>query len=188
MKVSTFLSKHAAVTAENRLLKFTVVVIGIATLFNTVLAYAALSRQRTIVVPPVIDTRFEVSGGKVSEDYLKMMTRYLAGLVLNYTPHTARGQMDEALRLFAPENYADAKRMFYQLADTVETAKVTNIYHIEKISMDATRKTIEIQGTRMQFVNEQKTRNQVGSVYIFDYRVDNGRFMLTRFYSKNEEQ
>ncbi len=188
MKVSSFLNQNAATTAENRLLKFAVVGIGIITLINSAVNYMAFKRERTIIVPPVVDSRFEISGRTVSEDYLKMMTRYVAGLVLNYTPHTARGQMDEALRLFAPEGYADAKKMFYQLADTVETAKVTNTFHIQKITIDASHQTIEIQGIKTQFVNEQKTKEEAVAVYMFDYRLDNGKFMLTKFYPKTQEK
>jgi conjugal transfer pilus assembly protein TraE len=188
MKISSFLNEHAATAAENRLLKFAVIFIGIVTLINSVATYMALNKQRTIVVPPVIDSRFEISGKTVSEDYLKMMTRYVVNLVLNYTPHTARGQMDEALRLFAPEGYAEAKKMFYQLADTIETAKVTNVFHIQKITVDGSRRTIEIQGDKRQFVNEQKTGEVAVAVYMFDYRLDNGKFMLTRFYPKTQEK
>jgi conjugal transfer pilus assembly protein TraE len=187
MKLSSLLNQYSATVAENRLLKFAVVIIAVVTVINTCLLYVSLSKERTIVVPPVIDTRFEIRGNVPSEDYIKMMTRYVVSLVLNYTPFTARKQMDEALKLFAPgESYIEAKRMFYSLADTVETAKVTNVFHVDKISVDASRGTIEVQGSKTQVVNEQKTKEQPSAVYLINYRVENARFLLTKFYPKNE--
>ncbi len=42
MKLSLFLQKSSNIFAENRLLKFVVVVIGIATVFNTAMTFRAL--------------------------------------------------------------------------------------------------------------------------------------------------
>jgi len=77
MRIKTYLEEKLNLTVENRLLKFAITVLGIALIVNVFVTWGLVVRTRTIVVPPVVNTRFELSGAKLSDEYVKMMARYI---------------------------------------------------------------------------------------------------------------
>jgi conjugal transfer pilus assembly protein TraE len=183
MKLDIFLQKTANLSLENRLLKLIVVVIGITVLINTVMTYRALNSHRTILVPPVMNSRIEIAGDRASEEYIKSFTRYLCGLAFSYTSATARGQFDELLTMYAPEAFPEAKRTFYSLADSIETARNTNAFYIQGLKVDSDRHQIEVIGIKRQFVEDRMIDSGI-KTYIIEYRIENGRFMIQKITEK----
>ncbi len=172
-----FVSKHNNVLAENRLLKFAIVVIGTVVLLNTYLLYSYLNTSRTVVVPPKINSKLEIYGNKASEAYYKEFTRYIMALRLNYTPATIRDQLGELLTLFVPSVYGKAEEAFYDLADKVESAKVSSMFFLSKI---------EVQGNEIHVFGIRRVYSLTGEMvqdsqeeYTIRFRMDNGRFYLT---------
>ena len=90
MNLDIFLQKSSNIFAENRLLKFSIVVLGVAVVINTAGLFKALNSQKIILVPPVINSKISVTGDKASDEYLKEFTRYALGLALTYNPSNAR--------------------------------------------------------------------------------------------------
>ena len=187
MNIKRYLSEKNNLFAENRLLKFVILVIGFVTLVNTVLLARSINSHRTIILPPVVNTKLEVSGDKLSDEYLKLMVRYITSLGLNYTPSNVRGQFDELLTLYSPETYPEAKTTFYRLAENVESAKVTTSFQLQKITIDTAKKEVEIQGIKSQSMNEQKIK-ETHETYGMDYTVADGRFMIKKLYPKRAEK
>ena len=166
------------------MLRFFVVVIGATVLVNSFFVYTSVKHQRTILVPVGLNSGMEVSDSNASDDYLKFITRYAAGLALNYTPATARHQFGELLVLYAPDAFPEAKRSFYSLADSVETAKVTNSFYIQNIRVDREQCVIEVTGLKRQFAEDRSVMDDVQTTYELSYRISGGRFMLTGFKEK----
>lgn len=183
MKLDVFLQKSSNMAAENRLLKFVVTVIGIAAVVNSVMTYRALNYQRTIVVPPVLSSRIEISGGRASEEYIRAFSRYIAALAFNYSPGSVKAQFDELLALYAPEYFPDGKRMLYELADRVTTTRVTSVFHISQLFVDDGKKQIELSGQRRQYVDDKKVED-VLKTYIIEYKISDGRFSIMRMSEK----
>lgn len=183
MNLDIFLQKSSNVYAENRLLKFFIVVIGVAVLINTYFAYKAFNSMRVILVPPVIDSKLEIAGDKGSDDYMKSFTRYVCGLALSYNALNARAQFAELLTMYAPESFPEAKKTFYNLADAIETTKVSNSFMIHKIVVDSSKHQIEVQGPGIQFAQDKKI-DEMSKTYIIDYRIRNGRFEIMAFKEK----
>jgi conjugal transfer pilus assembly protein TraE len=183
MRLDIFLQKTANLTLENRFLKLIVIVIGITVVINTFMTYRALDSQRIILVPPSIDSRIEIAGDKASEEYIKSFTRYLCALAFSYTYTTARGQFDELLNMYAPEKFPEAKRTFYNLSDSIETAKSTSAFYIQGMKVDSERHQIEVIGVKRQFVEDRMIDEGI-KTYIIDYRIENGRFMILRITEK----
>lgn len=183
MKLDIFLQKTANLALENRILKLIVIVIGITVLINTVMIYRALNSQRTILVPPIINSKIEIAGDKASEEYIKSFTRYLCGLAFSYTYATARGQFDELLTVYAPDKFPEAKRIFYNLADSIETAKNTSAFYIQRLEVDNDRYQIQVTGLKRQFVEDRMIESGV-KTYIIEYRIENGRFMIQKIFEK----
>lgn len=183
MKIVTYLEEKLNLTAENRLLKFAICVIGAALIVNMCLTLTLVSRSRTIVLPPVVNTKFELSGAKLSDDYVRMMARYIVSIGLNYTPSSVRGNFEELLGLYDPNTYDEKKREFYELAEIVETTKITNTFFIQKLSIDDNKGQIEICGQRKQYANEQKIK-EGQETYLVEYSNNNGKFAILRIAQK----
>ena len=179
MKLAKFLQESSNVYAENRLLKFVVVVIGLATLANTLAVIKAFNNQRTIIVPPVIRERIEVSGDFVDEKYIKEFTRYVMGLLLSYSPQTAKGQFEELLTLYAPEVYGDTKAEFYDMAESIKAARTSSVFYLNGIKVNAVERRIQVNGLLRQYIDDMMVLD-AQRVYHLRYRITNGRFMLEK--------
>ena len=183
MKLDIFMQKTSNLYAENRLMKFFIVIIGTAVVINTYVSYRALNSQRTILVPPVLNSKVEISGDKASDDYIKSFTRYICGLALGYNSAAARSQFVELLTIYAPESFPAAQKAFYDLADAIELSKVSNSYVIQRITVDSSKHQIEVQGTNMQFAQDKKVEEST-KTYLIDYRIRNGKFEVLSFREK----
>ena len=187
MELKIYLQKLSNVMAENRLLKFVVAVIGLAVIANCFFTYTMARRKRIILVPAGLDSRVEVTDGGASDGYLDLMTRYALGLALDYTPATARQQFGELLTLYAPEAFPEARKTFYSLADTVETAGVSSAFFIGSIKVDRSKGVIEATGVSRQFAQDGSPLGPAKeTTYELSYRISDGRFQLTVLARKGE--
>jgi conjugal transfer pilus assembly protein TraE len=177
MKMNIFMQKTSNLMAENRLLKFAVLVIGITVIYNTFMVRHALHTHRTILVPPAIKSTMEIHGNSASDAYIKHFTRYIMGLAFQYSPATARYQFEELLSMFSPSSFPRAQKMFYDLADTIETAQISNVFYIQKMVLDSARKQVEVTGLKRQYVHDVKSEEGT-KTYIVVYEFEDGRFMI----------
>lgn len=177
MHLKNFLSSFGRLKAENRLLKFAVVVIGVVVLINTAMLQRAINSQRTILIPPGLDKKVEITGDQVDDQYVTQFSRYVAGLALTFNHGNVKKQFEELLLLFAADAFPSGKTTFYNLAQKVIQARMAQVFQVEKIKIDAATKRIEVFGMRSQFIDEKKLDSKP-MTYIFEYRVANGRFLL----------
>jgi conjugal transfer pilus assembly protein TraE len=179
MKLSIFTGKLANVAGENRLLKFAILGIGAVVITNSIVLVYALNHRTTILVPPVINTKLEIVGNSAPDEYIRAFGRYAMWLAFNYSPATARSQFSELLTLFAPERYAEVRKSFYGLADTIEMGHVSSVFHITRITVDRVKKEMDVYGSRRQYANDQLIEDK-DKIYRIEYRVTDGRFMLVK--------
>ncbi|MDA8089220.1 MAG: type IV conjugative transfer system protein TraE [Nitrospiraceae bacterium] len=185
MELKIYMQRLSNVMAENRLLKFVVAVIGLAVIANCFFTFNMAKHERTILVPAGLNSRVEVTDGQASDGYLDLMARYVLGLALDYTPATARQQFGELLTLYAPEAFPGARKTFYSLADTVETAGVSSAFFIGSIKVDRTTGGIEATGVSRQFAQDGSPLGpDKETTYELSYRISAGRFQLTGFGEK----
>ncbi len=185
MRLDLFLQKTSNIVAENRLLKFVVVVIGLAAAVNSVLTWRALNYQRTVIVPPVLNSRIEITGDRASEEYVKAFSRYVAALAFSYSPASAKAQFDELLALYAPETFPDGKRVLYELADRVTATRVTSVFFLGRLTVDAVKHRIEAVGQRRQYLDDRKVEDLM-KTYFIDYKISESRFQILGISEKEE--
>lgn len=185
MELKIYLDKLSNMTAENRLLKFAVLVLGLAVAANCVFTFAMARHERTILVPAGLDGRVEVLGSGASDRYLDLMTRYATDLALNYTPATARRQFGELLALYSPEAFPEARKAFYALAGAVETANVSSAFSVGRIKVDRAGGVIDVAGVLRQFGPDGSSMGgAMEAEYELSYLISDGRFQLTGFNKK----
>ena len=183
MNLDIFLQKSSNIFAENRLLKFVVVALGIAVVINTAGLFMALNSQRVILVPPVVNSKISVSGDKASDEYLKEFARYILNLALTYNPVNARSQFSELLAVYDPAQFQVSRKELYELADKIENTKASSAFYIQSIINDTEKRRLEITGTKKTYMVDQKAEDTL-KVYLIEYRIENGKFILVRLYEK----
>jgi len=183
VNLDIFLQKSSNIFAENRLLKFVVVALGIAVVINTAGLFMALNSQRVILVPPVVNSKISVSGDKASDEYLKEFARYILNLALTYNPVNARSQFSELLAVYDPAQFQASRKELYELADKIENTKASSAFYIQSIINDTEKRRLEVTGTKKTYMVDQKAEDTL-KVYLIEYRIDNGKFILVRLYEK----
>ena len=183
MNLDIFLQKSSNIFAENRLLKFVVVALGIAGVINTAGLFMALNSQRVILVPPVVNSKISISGDKASDEYLKEFARYILNLALTYNPVNARSQFSELLSVYDPAEFQASRKELYELADKIENTKASSAFYIQSIINDTEKRRLEVTGTKKTYMVDQKAED-AQKVYLIEYRIDNGKFILVRLYEK----
>lgn len=183
MNLDIFLQKSSNIFAENRLLKFVVVALGIAVVINTAGLFMALNSQRVILVPPVVNSKISISGDKASDEYLKEFARYILNLALTYNPVNARSQFSELLAVYDPAEFQASRKELYELADKIENTKASSAFYIQSIINDTEKRRLEVTGTKKTYMVDQKAEDTL-KVYLIEYRIDNGKFILVRLYEK----
>ena len=183
MKLDVFLNKKANLASENRLLKFVVLVIGIAVFVSSIGSYYALHHQQIIIIPPGVENKIIVSGNTVNDEYTRTFARYISSLAFSYNPTTVKKQYEELLTLYDSRSYPKAKTTFYNLADRVEITKVSSVFYIDKIWVDKQKRQIEVQGKRQQYMDDRKVEDKT-KVYLIGYKISNGKFKITSISEK----
>ena len=183
MNLDIFLQKSSNIFAENRLLKFVVVALGVAVVINTAGLFMALNSQRVILVPPVVNSKISISGDKASDEYLKEFARYILNLALTYNPVNARSQFSELLAVYDPAEFQASRKELYELADKIENTKASSAFYIQSIINDTEKRRLEVTGTKKTYMVDQKAEDAL-KVYLIEYRIDNGKFILVRLYEK----
>lgn len=178
MKIESYIEKIDNKTAENRLLKFVVCVIGISSVISMFMAFAALKFTKTIILPPVVDRRIEISGNDANDDYFKMYGKYIVNLLMNYTPPTFADQSKDLLALCTPGFYPSMETKIREISDGVQKLSITSVYHPSKIVIDRHQKRLTITGNREQTAKGTLVQQGV-KIYIISYEFDNGRFFIT---------
>lgn len=179
MKFKLFESVVSNIGAENKLLKFVVVVIGCAELYNSHKIDLAMKYQRTILVPVGLDQKVTIVGDRASTEYLRIYARVVANLAFNYNTASARGQFGELLQYFTPDTFPAAKAAFYSMADTIERTRVSSSFVISKpAEVDSEKSIITVTGLQRQWV-ESNFIDTAEKTYEVGFKMIDGRFAVT---------
>lgn len=185
MNLSIFLQKTSNLFVENRLLKFVVVVLALAVVFNSLQVKRALNYQRTVLIPPTMTGTLEFVEGRPTDAYLRDMARRISSLAATYSPATARAQFDELLAYFAPEKYPAASSNWYSLAGRIEESRVSSVFYPQRVEVN--RDTLEITGTFKQWAEDQMV-DSGPRTYVTRYRIEDGRFFVLSVMEREQER
>ncbi len=177
MLLNKYLSRASNVFSLNRVLLVTT----LAMLAVTVLLIQTVNRQiesRTTVLVPLTSTgAMEVGYDTASTDYLRAIARYIINLAFTYTSDTARGQFEELLTLFAPEQREAERRRWLALADKIaKVHRVSRAFFIDDIRKKNDANTLIVKGSTARRLGAKLEVEP--AVLELDYRIDYGRFML----------
>lgn len=179
MELSKYVHRMENLFSENRLLKAAVVVLTVGFLWCAYSINATKDKIRTVVVPPVLHSKVEISGSWTTDSYVKEYMPYVAALLWNYSHATVRSQFGEILVSFHPSAFEAAKQHLYQLAEQIDKTRASSVFYITKIEHKPEQKMVEVTGNRRLVQQESTQVENTTKTYIVSYLVENGKFWLT---------
>lgn len=187
MLFEKFIQASSNLFAENRLLKFCVVVLTCGFLWLSYQVKDYKEKSRTVVVPPHLNSKVVISGNWTSDSYIHEYMRYVGALLWNYSPATAREQFSELLVSFHPSSFQPAKERLYILSDQIEQTKASSVFYIHEIKNFPEKKYVQVTGNR-QLSLQDKTVETATKTYFVLYKIESGRFWIQGIEEKNDQK
>lgn len=183
MLFPNYVSYVSRVFAENRLMKFVIVVLVCLLVYSQVKIIEFSENTRTVIVPSGLTDMVSVSNSTADEAYLNAMGVYIATLLYSTTPVTVENQYSMLMKLFDTDAYNAFNNALFSAAATHKKNEVTQILKIDKITVEYaphTRLIIDTSVERYIYSNKSETgtsRHQL----IVDFEIRHGRFYITDF-------
>ncbi|MDP3551156.1 MAG: type IV conjugative transfer system protein TraE [Novosphingobium sp.] len=111
------------------------------------LAFAAAGQSREIVLQPVLPRPLTITSGKVNRDYLELVTRDAALLMLNRSPSNLTYWMDAVLALADPKAHGRMKAELLKVVADQSGTSVSQYFTMERLTVDPAALTSEVNGT-----------------------------------------
>jgi conjugal transfer pilus assembly protein TraE len=129
---------------------------GILALIAALALAAAASRDREIVLQPVLTRDLSVSSQGVSKEYLELITRDSTVLMLNRTPQSLEYWVDAVLKIVHPSAYGKLKAKLLKIADDQRGSSVAQYFSIERMRVDPINLSSEVTGVLHTMVGSQE--------------------------------
>jgi conjugal transfer pilus assembly protein TraE len=121
-----------------------------------VLGVAASSRDREVVLQPVLRTPLTLSSAGVSREYLEAVTRDAAVLTLNRTPQSLDYWMKSVLEMVHPSAYGQVKADLLKIVDDQRGTSIAQFFTVESLKVDPQALTSEVTGVLHTMVGRQE--------------------------------
>jgi len=115
----------------------------------------ATTRDREVVLVPTAAHQLTVSSAGVSADYLELVTRDAALMLLNRSPEGLDYWMAEILKLADPASRGRLKADLVRIVAEQRGSEVTQAFMITSMTVDPERLTSDVTGTLKTFVGAQ---------------------------------
>ena len=185
MDIKNLAGTLASVKAENRLLKFAVVVIAASNLLFGFLAYTA-TKYKQVVVVPLTSSRVLV-GKNPDPAYVMQVSRFVFDNLLTYTPWTVKKQYELVLQLFDPSVYRQYRKIFENFVKTASESKLSSVFIPAKFLHCPEKQVIKAEGVKLTLLEDEVVEKKF-VVYELKYRVKYGTFRILSFRRVKEER
>ena len=137
---------------QRNLLALTSSVLVIAVIAATSLA---ASRDREIVLTPTINRPLTITSAGVPSEYLELVTRDTALMLLNRSPEGLDYWMHSILDLAAPSAFGQLKAELLEIVNEQRGSDVSQSFVIKAMMVDPIRLTSDVTGSLKTFVGAQ---------------------------------
>lgn len=115
----------------------------------------AVTRDREVVLVPTVAKRLTVSSAGVSADYLELVTRDTALILLNRSPEGLDYWMKQILELADPASHGRLKAELVRIVEEQRGSDVTQAFVLQSMTVDPATLRSEVRGTLKTFVGAQ---------------------------------
>jgi conjugal transfer pilus assembly protein TraE len=144
--------RSQALLRQRNLFALTSAGLGLALI---VAASLATTRDREVVLVPTLSTTLTISKGGINADYLELVTRDAALMLLNRSPESLDYWMAQILELAAPAHHGALKAELVRIVEEQRGSDVAQAFVIKELNVDPDRQTSEVSGTLKTFVGAQ---------------------------------
>lgn len=142
---------------QRNLLALTCIVLGILVV---VMFTAASTRDREVVLQPILPNQMALSSSAVTSEYLEAVTRDTAQLALNRSPETLQYWMDGIVAIAAPEARGALKTELMKIMQEQQGSQVTQFVTIDWIRTDPENLTSQVGGVLHTVVGSRDVRRE----------------------------
>lgn len=114
-----------------------------------------VSRDREIVLQPVLSRPLTISSAGVTSEYLEMVTRDTASIALNRSPESLEYWMREILKIVHPSAYGRLKANLLRVIDENKGSDVSQSFSMTGMKIDPKQLTSEVSGVVTVFVGKK---------------------------------
>jgi len=122
---------------------------------NIALFSALSSKDREIVLQPIATRPLTISSSGVEADYLELVTRDVALMLLNRSPAGLDYWMEQILKLADPSAHGALKAELVKIVTEQRGSDVSQAFVINGMTVDPKRLTSEVEGDLKTFVGGQ---------------------------------
>lgn len=142
---------------QRNVLALVTIVLGILVV---VLFGAANTRDREVVLQPLLSANMVVSSSSLSKEYLDAVTRDTALLALNRSPETLDYWMDSLISIAAPSARGDLKTKLMGIIEEQRGSQITQFITLDWVKSDPEALTSEAGGVLHTIVGSREVRRQ----------------------------
>lgn len=142
--------------------------------------------EKTVLVPPVINRSFWVSGTAVSKEYLEEMAYWYAGLALNITPNVSEYQNSQFLKYAAPSEYGRLQAEMGARAEFLKKNNAATQFTVRNITTDEGNLKTAITGTLVTWTSDKKAGERTAT-FMIGFKFINGRLYVSDFKETSDQ-
>lgn len=113
---------------------------------SVLLTLTAASREREVVLQPVLARPLTLSSSHIEKDYLELVTRDAALLTLNRSPSGLQYWMESILEITDPRTHGRMKAELMKVLNEQHGSNVSQYFTIERLTVDPEGLTSEVGG------------------------------------------
>ena len=153
MEVGFSQAQAQRVLKQRNMLVLTTIGLSVVALFSLI---AAASRDREVVLQPVLSRPLEISSNGLSMEYLELVTRDATVLMLNRTPQSVEYWMGEVLKIVHPSAYGRMKGELIKIANDQRGSSVAQYFTMEGMQVNPEDLTSQVTGVLHTMVGRQE--------------------------------
>ena len=157
MEVGFSESQAQRILKQRNILMLSSVGLGIVAISALI---AASARDREVVLQPVLTRQIALSSAGLNKEYLELITRDAAVLMLNRTPQSLDYWLSEVLRITDPSAHGRIKGDLIKIVNDQKGSSVSQFFTLEGMTVDPNALTSEVSGVLHTMVGRQ----EVGAV------------------------
>jgi conjugal transfer pilus assembly protein TraE len=146
-----------------------------------------LTKDREVVLVPLMSDRMSITSGTVSNDYLESTTRDAALLALNRAPSALDYWKSNILRITHPSAHGEVNRELVKIVDELRHSDVTQSFAITGMRVDPRRLISEVDGVVTSYVGSKVISSQART-FRFRWRYEGVSLSLLGFEMLVEEK
>ena len=131
------------------------------------IAYQALN-PTVIIAPPIIDSLFKVTGGRLSDSGLQQHANYFMHLYLDLTPETIDSQYAQLAQCIHPSAHVEFKKQLAEHESIVKKLHLSSRFDIKSIATNVASQTVTLTG-RLVFYQGPSPQGEKDKTFVMQF-------------------